>query len=95
MWCKSICCEPLVQLATSNSNAVLKEVSFGVTHSDHLEKLYSRSFMICRPIPHQITSRLLNKGKGMGSACGENRNTYGVLMENLKETDYLEDPGIN
>jgi len=51
--------------------------------------------MICRPIPHQITPRLLNAGKGMGGACGENRNTYRVLMENLKETDHLEDLGIN
>jgi len=51
--------------------------------------------MICRPIPHQITSRLLNKGIGMGRACGKNRNTYGVLMENLKETDYLENLRIN
>jgi hypothetical protein len=57
----------------------------------------AKSFMNCRPIPHQIpvTFRLLNKGKGMGGACGENRNAYRVLMENLKETDYLEDLGIN
>jgi hypothetical protein len=44
--------------------------------------------MICRPIPHKITYRLLNKGKGMDRACGENRNAYRVLMENLKETDH-------
>lgn len=55
----------------------------------------ARSFMICRPVPHQITFRLLNKGKGMGGERGENRNAYRVLMENLKETDRLEDLGIN
>jgi hypothetical protein len=42
MWFKLIYSELLVQLDTSNSNTVLEEVSFGVTHSDHLEKLYSK-----------------------------------------------------
>jgi hypothetical protein len=55
----------------------------------------ARSFMICRPILHQITSRLLKKGKEMGGACGENRSAYRVLMKNLKETDHLEELGIN
>jgi hypothetical protein len=51
--------------------------------------------MICRPIPHQITSRLLKKGEGMGGACGENSIAHRVLMENLNKTDHLEEPGIN
>ena len=55
----------------------------------------ARSFIICRPTPHQTTFRVSNKGKGMGAACGEHRNAYLVLKENLKETDHLEDLGIN